>query len=185
MLSTVSGSTVPLRADTADAGLQYWNGGNLPSFILPSSGGENIALENARGRAVLVHFFATWCEPCKEELPALDRLAKRATGAATVLAISVAEVDTRVHRFLETMPLTFPVLLDRDRAITRTWNVSILPTTFVLDANLHPRLVVESDFSWDTIDIGKLNDMLTSVPTQLELKTRPMIQTPEDDHALR
>jgi peroxiredoxin len=166
--------------------LRSWNGGNLPSFILQSSSGTHIALEDARGRAVLVHFFATWCEPCKEELPALDRLANRAAGTATVIAISVAEVDMRVRRFLETMPLAFPVLLDRDRAVAKTWNVSVLPTTFVLDATLHPRAVVELDFPWDDVDVKELTGMSTADPTSPpRLEIRPIPRTQEDDHAPR
>ncbi len=98
--------------------------------------------------------------PGREELPALNRLAARGKGSVKVLAISVAEVDPRVRRFLDTMPLDFPVLMDRDRAVAKAWNVSTLPTTFVLDGDLHPRLVVETDFAWDSVDPAKLADRL-------------------------
>ncbi|MDP1911639.1 MAG: TlpA disulfide reductase family protein, partial [Hyphomicrobium sp.] len=137
-----------------------WTGKTRPSFELTDSAGAKFALESARGHLVLVHFFATWCEPCREELPALNRLAARSQGTLKVLAISVAEVDPRVRRFLETMPLDFPVLLDRDRAVAKAWEVSTLPTTFVLDAKLRPRLVVETDFAWDGVDPGKLIGIL-------------------------
>lgn len=138
------------------ADLQRWSGDVPPSFTLPDTSGSPLSLDRARGGIVLVHFFATWCEPCREELPALNRLTARAGGAVKVVAISVAEVDLRVRRFLETMPLNFPVLLDRDRAVTKAWNVTTLPTTVVLDANLRPKLVVEEDFAWDTVDPTKL-----------------------------
>jgi thiol-disulfide isomerase/thioredoxin len=116
---------------------------------------------------VLVHFFATWCEPCREELAALRRLAARAEpNSMAVLAISVAEIDLRVRRFLETIPVTFPVLLDRDRAIAKAWKISTLPSTVILDSNLKPRLVVETDFAWDQIEpgalIGRINSARTS-----------------------
>lgn len=137
-----------------------WTGTTRPSFELTDSAGVKFSLQGARGRIVLVHFFATWCEPCREELPALNRLAARGKGNVTVLAISVAEVDPRVRRFLETMPLGVPVLLDRDRAVAKAWDVSTLPTTFVLDAKLRPRLVVETDFAWDDVDPAKLIGML-------------------------
>ena len=146
----------PLHAGSDATDLQRWNGGNQSTFTLPDSRGAAVALDSERGHVVLVHFFATWCEPCREELPALNRLAARASGTVKVLAISVAEVDPRVRRFLETMPLDFPVLLDHDRAIAKAWNVSTLPTTFVLDADLHPRLVVETDFAWDSVDPATL-----------------------------
>ena len=55
-----------------------------------------------------------------------------------------------------TTPVDFPVLLDRDRAVAKAWSVATLPTTFVLDASLQPKFVVETEFAWDTIDPGKL-----------------------------
>jgi hypothetical protein len=68
----------------------------------------------------------------------------------------VADVDQRVQRFLAATPFHFAVLLDRDRAVAKAWKVATLPTTFVLDASLQPRLVVETDFGWDTLDPGNL-----------------------------
>jgi peroxiredoxin len=131
-----------------------------PDFSLQDLSGENVPLKTFRGRTVLVHFFATWCEPCREELPALNRFLKRSASNASVVAISVAEVDPRVKRFFEATPVHFPVLLDRDRAIAKSWKISTLPTTYVLDANLKPVLVVEADFAWDTVELepatGKL-----------------------------
>jgi thiol-disulfide isomerase/thioredoxin len=153
------GGALPSRAsDIAD--LQRWTQGPQPSFILPDTAGADVALAAERGHVVLVHFFATWCEPCREELPALNRLTARANGKLEVLAISVAEVDLRVRRFLETMPLDFPVLLDRDRVTAKAWRVSTLPTTFVLDGNLNPKLVVKTNFAWDSVDPVNLAGML-------------------------
>jgi thiol-disulfide isomerase/thioredoxin len=145
---------LPPRAAAAE--LQRWSGGTRPNFSLPNTTGANVALEAARGHVVLVHFFATWCEPCREELPALDRLAARAHGSVKVLAIAVADADQRVQRFFATTPVDFPVLLDRDRAVAKAWQVTTLPTTFVLDASLRPRLVVETDFAWDGLDPKEL-----------------------------
>lgn len=145
---------VPPRAEAAE--LQRWSAGVQPFFSLPNTAGAEVALDTARGHVVLVHFFATWCEPCREELPALNRLAARANGDVKVLAIAVADADQRVQRFFATTPVDFPVLLDRDRAVAKAWNVATLPTTFVLDGSLQPKFVVETDFAWDTIDPGNL-----------------------------
>jgi thiol-disulfide isomerase/thioredoxin len=142
--------------DAAAAELQPWTAGAQPTFSLPNTTAANVALETARGHVVLVHFFATWCEPCREELPALNRLAARAGGNVEVLAIAVADADRSVQRFFETTPVDFPILLDRDRAVAKAWSVATLPTTFVLDASLQPKFVVETDFAWDSIDPGKL-----------------------------
>jgi peroxiredoxin len=145
---------LPLRAEAAE--LQRWTAGARPIFSLPNTTGANVALETARGHVVLVHFFATWCEPCREELPALNRLAARAGGNVKVLAIAVADTDQRVQRFFETTPVDFPVLLDRDRAVAKAWQVVTLPMTFVLDGALRPRFVVETDYAWDGLDPKEL-----------------------------
>jgi peroxiredoxin len=121
-----------------------------PGFVLRAVGGSDVTLEAQRGRTVLLHFFATWCESCREELPALGRLAVRGErDGVTVLAISVAEVLPRVQRFLEATPVNFPVLLDADRAVTKAWKISTLPSTAILDTDLVPRLLVEQDVAWD------------------------------------
>lgn len=132
-----------------------------PAFTLDDSNRQTIALNDLRGQTVLVHFFATWCEPCRVELPALHRLAERA-GAIRILAISVAEPEARVRNFLDKMPLGFPILLDRDRAVARAWNVSALPTTYILDGALQPRLFIESNYPWDTFDVSTLESSWSS-----------------------
>ena len=143
-------------AGATAAELQRWSGGGQPAFSLPTIDGAAATLEAARGHVVLVHFFATWCDPCREELPALNRLAARAGGDVTVLAIAVADAGRSVQRFFATTPVDFPILLDRDRAVAKAWNVATLPTTFVLDAGLRPRFVVETDYAWDSLDPKEL-----------------------------
>src|SRR5947209_8047802 len=74
--------------------------GSRPSFSLDDLAGVRHDLSATPARLVLVHFFATWCEPCREELPALQRLSERGKASAlAVFAISVAEPDARVRRF--------------------------------------------------------------------------------------
>ncbi len=124
-------------------------------FTLPSADGAPVALGSLRGSVVIVHFFATWCESCREELPALNRLIERSRPAVKVLAIAVA--DASVRRFLQTTPVKFPVLLDRDRAVAKSWQAYSLPTTFVLNADLKPRMNVDSDFAWDSVDTRKID----------------------------
>lgn len=141
-------------AEAAD--FHRWTAAEPPHFVLPDSLGANVALDADHAAVTIVHFFATWCEPCRDELPALNRLSARGGTAIRVLAISVAEPDTRVRRFLETMPLNFPVLLDPARITASAWNVSTLPTSVVLDSHFKARFVVETDFAWDAIDPRKL-----------------------------
>ena len=120
-----------------------------------------IALAAQTGDAVLVHFFASWCEPCREELPALGRLASRGAPSLKVLAIAVADVDAPLRRLLDSTGVTFPVLMDRDRAVARAWSISTLPSTVILDARHEPRLISEGDFAWDTIEPKQLIERLS------------------------
>jgi thiol-disulfide isomerase/thioredoxin len=171
-----------LFCESANAAeLQRFGGASPVTFTLPTPSGGEVALESRRGSVVLVHFFATWCEPCLTELPALNRLAQRGDGKIKVLAVSVAEPGARVRRFFQATPVDFPVLLDRERAVAKAWNVSTLPTTIVLDAGLQPRLTVGADFNWDSVDPDKFAGALAQERVRAE---RPsIIETPTTLHS--
>jgi thiol-disulfide isomerase/thioredoxin len=125
-----------------------------PAFELSDLSGSPLKLQDRAGRIVLVHFFATWCEPCRDELSSLSRLADGPLGKrVAVVGVNVVEVPARVRRFLDAAPVSFPVVLDADRAVTRAWSVGMLPTTFVLDRHLQARLFVEGDVDWSRPDI--------------------------------
>jgi peroxiredoxin len=142
--------------DEATPELREWRGEPLSNFALPDLAGVRHALTDQVGRPVLVHFFATWCEPCRPELIALERVATREPTALRILAISVNEPEGRVRRFFHTLPVSFPVLLDPDRAIARAWSVETIPTSFLLDADLNPRLFVKGDLAWDRLDMARI-----------------------------
>lgn len=104
-------------APRATAGnLLPWSGEGPPPLVLDRLDGPAIDLAEFRGRPVIVHFFATWCAPCIEEIAALDALATRLGAGVTILAVDVGEVDARVRNFFRQRPMRFPILLDRDRA---------------------------------------------------------------------
>lgn len=135
----------------------------VPDFILPALDGDAVAYAGADDRAVLVHFFATWCVPCRAELPALQRFAARAEAARLkVLVVSVAEPDSRVRRLRDELALTLPILLDRDRAVTKAWQVALLPTSVVLGPDRSARLGIEADMSWDQVDPDALVRAVTA-----------------------
>jgi peroxiredoxin len=153
----IAAFVTPANAETNSVELTQWTAGEKPAFMLRDVEGKDFRLATLRGRTVIMHFFATWCEPCREELPALCRLVDRGKDRrVSIIAISVAEVPERVRRFLEKLPVNFPVLLDEDRVVTKSWGIKILPSTVVLDTKLRPRLVVERDMEWDKLDLGRL-----------------------------
>lgn len=154
----------------SQAALQRWTAGPQPPFALDSLSGESKRLADQKGRVVLVHFFATWCEPCREEISSLQRLTERVGSKASVLAVDVGEVDIRVKRFFEKLPVDFPVLLDRDKATAKSWGVDQLPTTFLLDGTLMPRFVIIGDFDWDRAEADKAIAELSGPKKQTALQ---------------
>ena len=146
--------------------LRAWTDGNPEPFVLDSLARDRISLAGQGDRVVLVHFFATWCEPCRDEMAALQRLTARfAPDRLKILAINVGEPDSRVRRFFDALPIDFPILLDRDKAVTKSWQVATLPTTFVLDRTLAPRFVVEGDLDWASADANqKLAELVDPSP---------------------
>jgi peroxiredoxin len=135
-------------------------------FSLPSLDGPTHELARLRGRVVLVHFFATWCEPCRVEMASLRQLQSRLHGRPlAIVPISVAEADGAVRRFFAGDRLPFAILLDRDRAVARAWNIHTLPSTVVLDHGLKSRFIAEGDVDWERPDVMNiLVDVLMEVP---------------------
>lgn len=120
-----------------------------PAVSLTGLAGERQSTDAARGEVLLLHFFATWCEPCRPELASLDRLVTEAGGRGLkVLAVSVAEPPVRVARFFKSEPVRFPVALDEDRAAARAWKIDALPSTIVIDRSGRPRLAARRDLDW-------------------------------------
>lgn len=153
---------LPCNADAAS--WEPWNGPLLPQFELEALSGGHVALGSNRGDVTLVHFFASWCEPCRQELPALDRFAARhKLQGLRVLAIDVGEAEPAVRRFLALRPVTIPVLLDTGRKVTKAWDISTLPTTFMLDETLTPGRVAIGDVDWDDPVVGQLLDHVSSM----------------------
>ena len=138
-----------------------WSGEGPPPLVLDRLDGPAIDLTEFRGRPVIVHFFATWCAPCIEEIAALDALATRLGAGVTILAVDVGEVDARVRNFFRQRPVRFPILLDRDRAATKRWRVEGLPTSFLLDRDLRPVSLAAEPLDWTSPPVQAALEALT------------------------
>ncbi|MFQ5893761.1 MAG: TlpA disulfide reductase family protein [Nitrospinota bacterium] len=135
-------------------------------FVLPDLSGGRWRLYEARGRPVLLNFAATWCPPCRDELPALVRLYEReGPDGIQVVAIFIDRAGRAdVAPFAAELALPFPVLLDPQGAVRRVYQVRALPTTILIDSRgrVAGRLVGALD--WDTPAVQTLLENLTSSP---------------------
>ena len=119
-------------AGTAAAALQL--SAPAPDFTLRSADGPNLRLQEQRGRVVLVNFWATWCAPCRQEMPHLNKLYAKYRGSGLVLLAVNIDDDARIATDLATkLGLKFPVLLDTDKTVSRLYDMSAMPSTVVID----------------------------------------------------
>jgi peroxiredoxin len=105
-----------------------------PDFTLRSVGGPNLRLAEQRGQVVLVNFWATWCGPCRQEMPHLNRLYDRYRSAGFVLLGVNVDDDPRAAADLAAkLGVQFPVLLDTDKRVSRAYDMSAMPATLLID----------------------------------------------------
>lgn len=139
------------RADAAGRELKPWAGGATPPLALRDLRGKEHRLSDYRGKVVVINFWATWCDPCREEMPSMQRLLDRLAGKPfAILAVDYGEGPLRIGEFLKKVPVRFTVLLDRDTAAATAWKVRVLPTTLVLDPEQRIRYSVIGDLEWDS-----------------------------------
>ena len=136
-------------------------GGDLPGFRLLALDGQPVRSSDLKGKVVVLNFWATWCGPCKEEMPALDRLQKRFDAQdVAVLTVTTDAQRDGIAGFLRQLDLSLPVLLDESREVSDAFTVRGLPTTFVIgkDSKLVGRAV--GPRVWDSRDAVALVQML-------------------------
>ena len=105
-----------------------------PDFAVPSLTGSRLRLADFRERVVLLNFWATWCPPCREEMPSMERLYQRYRDRGlTILALSVDRNVAAVPGFAEGFRLTFPIGLDPEATVATLYRMRALPTTIVID----------------------------------------------------
>lgn len=104
-----------------------------PEFTLPDLDGKPVTLSNLKGKVVVLNFWATWCGPCRAEMPEFQRYFNSHKEEFYLLAINCSEPQGKVNAFCKEFGYTFPVLLDEDGAIQKLYGIQAYPTTFVID----------------------------------------------------
>jgi cytochrome c biogenesis protein CcmG/thiol:disulfide interchange protein DsbE len=111
-------------------------GFSAPDFSLDQLGGGQIELSDLRGKVVMINFWASWCPPCRAEMPAIEKVYRtyKALGLE-VLAVNATNQDSEssASAFIAEFDLTFPVLLDRTGSVSATYNLHGLPSTYFVD----------------------------------------------------
>jgi len=116
--------------------------GVAPDFTLKSNQGKNLRLEDYRGQVVMMNFWASWCGPCRQEMPLMDDLFKQYQKMGfTILAVNVDEDTRDAEKFLRSVPVSFPVLYDNESRISELYDVDAMPTTVMIDRDGHKRFL--------------------------------------------
>ncbi len=124
-----------------------------PDFVLKDIHGKPVSLAQFKGKPVLLNFWATWCGPCKEELPSMQRMHEAANknGGFHIIAISIDRFNMKkVNQYAENLNLTFPILVDPDRSVRKSYFIRGLPTSYLIDAEGKLRGFVSGARNWDS-----------------------------------
>lgn len=108
--------------------------GPAPDFTLKSRSGENIKLSELRGDVVMINFWASWCAPCRQEMPLLEEMSKKYSDLGfTLLGVNVEEDSSQADKLLREVPVSFPILFDNKNDVTKLYEVVAMPSTVMVD----------------------------------------------------
>jgi len=107
---------------------------DAPDFTLASESGKTYHLADFRGQVILINFWATWCPPCRREMPSMNRMWQKIKGKGVqVFAVNVGEDADTIFEFLGAYPVSFPLLMDQDGSVVKKYPVTGLPTTYIVN----------------------------------------------------
>ena len=149
-LAALGTALLPARSDAAYMVRPWPPGKPAPALGLTDLDGKAWNLAALQGQVVMLNFWATWCEPCRAEMPSLELLAaQQERNGLTILAVNYKEPLPTVKRFLDALPFSLPILLDHDGNATGEWTPRIFPTTVLIDRSGVPRQSVLGDLEWN------------------------------------
>ena len=105
-----------------------------PSFSLPSRSGDTVSLAQLKGKVVMLNFWASWCGPCRQEMPLLEQMHKRYSALGfTLVGVNVDANSKDAEEWLSKTPVSFPVLFDRESKVSKLYDVNAMPSTVFID----------------------------------------------------
>jgi cytochrome c biogenesis protein CcmG/thiol:disulfide interchange protein DsbE len=127
-----------------------------PALALPDLEGKTRDLAALKGKVVLVHFWASYCKPCRAEAPSLSRLARRLKQSGLeVLGVNVAEGVPEIQGFIASTGMAIPIVLDQDATTIRRWRAIAMPTTFLVDRQGQVRARITGEADWDAAEMAQ------------------------------
>jgi thiol-disulfide isomerase/thioredoxin len=130
-----------------------WKDSTAPALALNDLGGSPRSLTDYRGRILLLNFWATWCEPCRDELASITKLQEQLAGKPfVVLLINYGEARARVADFVKRESIAFPILLDPNQDASKAWRVRVLPSSFLVGQDGRVRYSVIGEIDWARAD---------------------------------
>ena len=125
-----------------------------PDFTLKNLAGEDITLSDLKGKTVLVNFWATWCPPCRAEMPSMETMYGEFAGEEfEILAVDLQESEKTVRKFVEDKEYTFPILLDTNGRVGSLYGARSIPTTYLIDADGFAVGFIVGSREWDEEDV--------------------------------
>lgn len=147
----------------AEPAIKTWGDKPTPPLATTALDGKPVDLKDLRGRVVLVNFWATWCEPCKDELPALLKLKGELAGRPfELVTVNYGEFPDKINQYLARAGIRLPVLLDTQNEVSKQWKVGGLPMTFLVDASGRVRYYVFGERAWNEGEPRQLVEKLLS-----------------------
>ncbi len=158
------GVALPIRFAAAAHVVRAWPPGRPPPPLdVDDLGGRRWRLEALAGQVVVLNFWASWCEPCRLEMPSLDAMAaRRRREGVVVAAVNYKEAPDVIQRYLERAPFRSPVLLDSDGDATVAWTPRVFPSTVLVGRDGVPVHVVVGELDWEGAEAGALLDPLVA-----------------------
>jgi len=128
---------------------------NIAQFELEGIDGKIHRLSDYQGKVVLINFWASWCPPCIQEIPSMQRLENSFPDRPfEIVAINVAEQKRKVNYQAKRINMNFIVLLDPESKTFKQWQTKILPTSFIVDKKGHTRYLAQGPIEWDTDEVS-------------------------------
>ena len=155
-----------IEKSTLDIDLKPFSAGFRPPILeLPDIHGDVQRISDYSGKVTVINFWASWCSPCVEEIPALNALRQKMENKPfELISVNYAETADTVRNFMDMVKVDFPVLLDESGRISSSWNVLVYPATYIIAPDGRIAYAVNGAIHWDSDEvINTLTTMMTDI----------------------